>query len=249
MTIFHYVGLLVIGWVVGTLINYLSDVLPVTRRFSGVACMHCEKPLGVLDFVLLKRCKSCGRGRKIRAWVVMALSLGMVWGLALYPLGKLGLWASLLLLLYFGVVAVIDIEYRIIMHPVSLVGAAVTLAIGTWQHGWQATLIGGGFGLGVMLAVYYFGILFTRWLAKMKKTETDEEGMGFGDVALTGVLGLLLGWPGIMGGLTLAVLLGGAGSLVVLVYALATKKFHSFMGIPYGPFLLLGAAILLFRPV
>jgi leader peptidase (prepilin peptidase) / N-methyltransferase len=245
MTIFQYMGLVILGWVGGALVNYLSDVLPVTRRFSMVVCMHCGQPVQVVDSLLMRRCAACGKGRKVRAWVVMGLAVGFSVWLGVHPLGRMGYWASLLLAVYFGMVAVIDIEYRIIMHPVSLAGALLSFGIGAWQHGWLNTLLGGAAGLGAMLAVYLFGILFARGLAKLRKTETDEEGMGFGDVALTGVLGLLLGWPGIIGGLTAAILLGGAGSLIVLIYALATKKFHAFLGVPYGPFLILGAVILL----
>ena len=81
----------------------------------------------------------------------------------------------------------------------------------------------------------------------MRNKETDEEALGFGDVALSGVLGLFLGWPGIIAGLVLAILLGGAGSLIVLIYSLVRRRYHAFMVIPYGPFLIIAAVVLIFR--
>jgi len=151
-------------------------------------------------------------------------------------------------LVYFGVVVLIDIEHRLIMHPVSMVGGIICFGIGFWQHGLLQTVLGGAAGLAIMLGVYFLGILFARWLARRRNMETDEEGLGFGDVALSCVLGFLLGWPGIGAGLIIAVLLGGAVSLVVMVIALVTKKFHAFMAIPYGPFLITAAVVLLFWP-
>jgi leader peptidase (prepilin peptidase)/N-methyltransferase len=160
----------------------------------------------------------------------------------------MGFWIGLLVMAYFTLVSVIDIEHRIIMHPVSIVGAIIGFLVGVWQHGWKATLLGGIFGLGLMLIIFYGGSLFVKWISKIKKNETNEEAFGFGDVVLSGVLGLFLGWPGIVGGVILAILLGGIGSLIVISISFITKKYHAFMAIPYGPFLLLGAAILLFQP-
>jgi leader peptidase (prepilin peptidase)/N-methyltransferase len=201
----------------------------------------------MIEYLLLQRCRSCQKRRKTRALDVMVVAIAGAYLLAIFPLDRIGFWMGLVLFLYFSVVVIIDIEHRIIMHPVSLAGAAICAIIGVWQHGWVSTLTGGSFGLGVMLAVYFAGIFFARWLARRKKVETDEEAFGFGDVALSGVLGLLLGWPGIAAGLLIAVLLGGAVSLVVIIYTLLTKQYRAFMAIPYGPFLIAGALILLIQ--
>ena len=248
MSNIYYPGIFVVGWIAAALINYLCDVLPETRRFSRIICLHCHQTYPIVDYLLMKPCPTCSKWRKIRAWAVLILFVCIAILLALFSLGRLGFWIGLLLLIYFGVVSVIDIEHRIIMHPVSIAGALIGICIGLWQHGLVATLIGGFAGLGIMLGVYFTGMLFSMWISKKRKTEFDEDAFGFGDVALSGVLGLLLGWPGIAGGLILAILFGGTGSLFVMVYALFTKRFHSFMTIPYGPFLILGAAILIYRP-
>jgi leader peptidase (prepilin peptidase) / N-methyltransferase len=248
MDILSVLGIALLGWLLGSLVNYLGDVLPVTRQFTKPMCRECQKPLGALDFVLMRACRACGRNRSVRDWVVQIAAVALVVTMWFIPSARLGFWAGLVVLTYFGVVALIDMEHRLILHPVSLVGAVIGAGVGIWQRGWLATLLGGLAGFGVMLALYYLGYLFAKGLAKLKKQEIDEEALGFGDVALSGVLGLMLGWPGIVAGLVLAILLGGAGSIIVIVYTLLAKKYHAFMAIPYGPFLILAAVVLLFRP-
>ena len=47
---------------------------------------------------------------------------------------------------------------------------------------------------------------------------------GFGDVNLSGVLGLMLGWPFIVVGLVIAVLIGGVISLIYILGMLVTTQ-------------------------
>jgi len=150
-------------------------------------------------------------------------------------------------LVYLAIVAVIDIEHRLILHPVSIVGAGLGLLIGIWLRGWSQTLIGGAAGFGMMLLLYYLGDWFARWLARKRGQDLEEVALGFGDVNLAGVLGLMLGWPGIVAGLLLAILLGGAVSLLIIASQVITRRYTPFTAIPYAPFLILGFIILLYR--
>jgi prepilin signal peptidase PulO-like enzyme (type II secretory pathway) len=145
------------------------------------------------------------------------------------------------------VVIVIDVEYRLILHPVSLAGAVLCAVIGVVRHGWLDTAIGGAVGFGFMFGVYKMAEIFIRWMRKRKGIESDEVAMGYGDVNLSGVLGLLLGFPGIIAGLSLAFLIGGALSLIVIVVMMSRRKFEAYNTfIPYGPALILAAAFLIF---
>jgi leader peptidase (prepilin peptidase)/N-methyltransferase len=63
--------------------------------------------------------------------------------------------------------------------------------------------------------------------------------LGFGDVNLSGVIGLMLGWPLILFGLLVAILLGGVFSALYVGFMLARKKYQAFSAIPYAPFLIL----------
>ncbi len=64
---------ILLGWLSGWLVNYLSDVLPVTRNFSRPACRECQKPFSWGDYLLFGKCKSCGTRRSPRTFLSQAL--------------------------------------------------------------------------------------------------------------------------------------------------------------------------------
>ena len=99
-----------------------------------------------------------------------------------------------------------------------------------------------------MFLLYKLGEIFVRIMNKRREEPVDDVALGFGDVNLAGVLGLLLGFPAIVVGLTIGALLGGAGSLVYLVARLLQGKYRAMDALPYGPFLVAGAILLLFFP-
>jgi len=70
--------------------------------------------------------------------------------------------------------------------------------------------------------------------------------LGFGDVNLAGVIGLLLGWPGIVGGIFLAIMIGGIVSGIFLLIQLLQKKYMAYQALPYGPFLVLSTIALFY---
>ena len=162
------------------------------------------------------------------------------------PLLVFGLWGGILWLVYFSVIVVIDLEHRLILHPVSLVGAVLGLIFGSLAHGLVNTLIGAAAGFGIMLIFYFLGELFVRFLSKRRGEEIQEVALGFGDVNLAGVMGTLLGWPGVVGGIFLAVLLGGIVSGVFLVIQLFRKEYQAYQALPYGPFLVISVFLLLY---
>lgn len=176
---------------------------------------------------------------------------GVVAGIWLYysPPDHFSLLTAWLLLVYFGVVVVIDLEHRLILHPVTLVGAILAAFVGIQLHGVLPTLFGGLAGFGIMFGIYLFGILFVRFMARRRGQTVepgDDEALGFGDVTLSGVLGLLLGWPGIIAGLITAILLGGIFSLFYLILMIVARRYRFLMAIPYGPFLVASGFVLLF---
>jgi leader peptidase (prepilin peptidase) / N-methyltransferase len=237
---------LVLGWLSGWLVNYLSDVLPMTRQLSHPVCPHCQAPIRWGDYLGFRKCSSCGRGRSIRTFVVQILLTLVSVLLWIFP--RLGFPYALafIMFVFLSLVFVIDLEHRLILNPVSLVGAVLGLGMGIYLHGIKNTLIGGAVGLGVMLVFYFVGELYVRYMHKKRGLPSDEVALGFGDVNLSGILGLLLGWPAIFVGLLFAVLAGGLVSLFIIVGMLLTKKYKAFTAIPYAPFLILGAVYLLY---
>ncbi|MBN2257789.1 MAG: prepilin peptidase [Anaerolineaceae bacterium] len=151
----------------------------------------------------------------------------------------------MVILAYLGLVIIIDMEHRIVMHPVSIAGALIGLAIGSWQHGVVMTLIGCFAGFALMFTLYHLGIWFVRLLSKRRPMGDVEEAIGFGDVIQSGVMGLFLGWPGILAGLIITIVLGGLVSIVILIIQVIRRKYQAYSAIPYAPFIALATLILL----
>lgn len=183
----------------------------------------------------------------MRSFVVEMIFIAITLGIWIFPPNRLGFIAGIIWLVYFGIVIVIDIEHHLILHPVSWVGAALGLTTGLWLHGWVSTALGGLAGFGAMLAFYWLGIVYVRIIARSRGHSVEEgDALGFGDVNLSGVIGLLLGWPGILAGLVYAILFAGAITILYLTGLLVTRRYTPNKALPYGPFLAASAIFLLY---
>jgi leader peptidase (prepilin peptidase)/N-methyltransferase len=250
-----------LGWIAGLFINYASDVLPLTRRFSQPDCINCRTAFSWKDYLTFRSCRSCGKPRSLRTWIVQILATASFVYFWLFPSKALGIPLGMLVLIYFAIITVIDLEHRLILHPTSLVGAVLGLIVGTSIHsradglllGLGKSLLGGLFGFGVMFLLYQFGTLVARYRARKLQAagqaDDEEEALGGGDVYLAGVLGLMLGWPFIWDTLLLGVLLGGVISLLFIVALVLSRRYSNdalMTFIPYGPYFIIGAFYKLF---
>jgi leader peptidase (prepilin peptidase)/N-methyltransferase len=253
LILFHYntcmlmtILYLVLGILGAGLVNYLSDMLPRFRKVGAPICPHCGEKIGWKFYWRFSSCDQCGTGPTLRHWLVL-ISLPILAVLMHYfPPPVLGNGWQVLWLVYFGLVVVIDLEHRLILHPVSLVGAVLGFLAGMEAHGILDTVIGGVGGFGIMLFFYLMGELFIRFLSKRRGEEIQEVALGFGDVNLAGVIGTILGWPGIVGGIFVAVLLGGFISGIFLMIQLIRKEYQAYQALPYGPFLVISVFLLLY---
>lgn len=252
---------ILLGWAAGLFINYVSDVLPHTRRFSQPACLQCGTHFTWADYLTLRACRSCGKTRSLRTWLVQILAVASFVYFWLEPSKALGFPLGALVLIYFGIITVIDLEHRLILHPTSLAGAILGLVVGTLIHsradgllvGIGKSLLGGLFGFGIMFLLYQLGTLVARFRARKMQAagqaDDEEEALGYGDVYLAGVLGLMLGWPFIWNALLLGVLLGGVISFLFIFALLVRRRYSSealMTFIPYGPYFIIGAFYMLF---
>ncbi len=106
-----------------------------------------------------------------------------------------------------------------------LVGLVLTALLARDPGG----LVGAGWGWLVAGASY-----FVLWFIYPR-------GLGYGDVRLSGVLGLALGhlgWAELLTGLYSGFLLGGVGGGLLALVGVADRK-----GVPFGPFMVLGALV------
>jgi len=142
---------------------------------------------------------------------------------------------ALLAYLYFAAVCValfvIDIRVHrlpdVLTLPSYLVIGALLLVDTVTTGSWSA-LLRAGVGMVVLFGAYYVLAVVAAGA------------LGFGDVKLAGLLGLLLGWSGwytLIAGGVLGFVYGGVFSLLLLVFRCADSKTR----IPFGPFMVLGA--------
>jgi leader peptidase (prepilin peptidase)/N-methyltransferase len=165
-------------------------------------------------------------------------------------------WLVLAACLYFAVMAVrltvIDVRHHLlpnrIVFPsyavagVLLLAAAAAAGAGTGEAAFAGTVP----ALFAVPARVVAGAVLL-WLFYFVLRLVYPPGMGFGDVKLAGVLGMYLGylgWGHLFAGTFLAFLLGGLWSIALLVARRGTLK----SSIPFGPFMLAGAAAAMLLP-
>jgi prepilin signal peptidase PulO-like enzyme (type II secretory pathway) len=237
----------IVGWPFGMLVNYIADVLPLRRKLTRPFCIQCDTTQPWFNYLVWPRkCATCTHRRSLRTWVVEIFFIVASLWMSQHPPTKLGYWLGMLLLAYFGVVVLIDLEYRLIMHPVSIFGAILGFLVGLVYVGWWRSLLGGVVGFGLMWLLYQLGVLIIKLIKRSRGPLADEVALGFGDVNLSGVLGLILGWPAVLIGLVVAVLIGGLVSLLYLLFKILTRRYQALMALPYGPFLVIGAGVLIY---
>lgn len=222
----------IFGLLIGSFINVVTYRLP--REESVVNppshCPSCGKRLTWWQLVpvisysfLMGKCFYCKKNISFR-YPLTELIFGLIY---LYLFSKFGLTlefvSSVFLFTILFAVSIIDLEHRIIPDKLNLVGAVGGVLISILDRpGIFDSTLGFIIGGGLMLALAYF----------------SRGGMGGGDIKLTAVLGLFLGWQGVL----LAVFIAsGIGSIVGILLNLNKGKKIGKAAIPFGPFLSIGA--------
>jgi leader peptidase (prepilin peptidase)/N-methyltransferase len=142
-------------------------------------------------------------------------------------------WAWVYLAAIGVVLAYIDSQTRLLptrlIFPSYLVVAGLVLAASLVDGFHRDDLVRAGLGLIVMGGFYR--LMYAVYPA----------GMGFGDVRLSGVLGIALGYIGVgalLTGMYAGFLLGGVGGGLLALFGVADRRRY-----PFGPFMLLGALV------
>ena len=245
-------GLLAASGVIGLCIgSFLTVVISrVPERESLVRprshCRACQAPVAVRDNIpvfswvwLRGRCRRCQARITARYPLVELATAGLFVGAAL----RFGPSWELPAFCAFGAallaISVIDLDTQLIHKRVfypSLVVCAVLLAgagiaTGRWVD-LERAAIGGVAGFLVLLVIHV----------------VSPNGMGFGDVRLAGLIGMMLGWLGvreIVLGLFAAFLLASVVGIGLMITRIRGRK----DAVPFGPFLAAGALVaVLFGP-
>jgi leader peptidase (prepilin peptidase)/N-methyltransferase len=124
-----------------------------------------------------------------------------------------------------------DLEHRLILDRVIFPAMALAAVASLFDQPWW-TGIATGLGAGVLFL----------FLSVAGSTLLHAEVLGFGDVKLAAFMGFLLGWPAIVDACFLGVLLGAIAAIGVGIRKRSLKATFA-----YGPYLAMGALVLLYR--
>jgi len=230
------------GLVVGSFLNVV--IYRVPRHLSIVrprsACPHCHHPISERDniplvswLILRGRCRHCRSPISAR-YPLVESATGVLFGVTAWRWGvHLDLVAFLVLEAALVALALIDLEQmllpRSIVYPMlATVGAWLTLSAAHYGQ-WHRLVIAG------VCAVVWFGVFFALNFASPRS-------LGFGDVRLSLLLGLALGWMGV-GEVFIGFFVSNFVGAVVGIILIAAKKRTRDQPIPYGVYLALGTIL------
>lgn len=229
-------GVFILGLLIGSFLNVCIWRLPREESIilPGSHCPVCSTMLGARDLVpvlswlcLRAKCRYCGSRVSMRYPAVEVLTGGLFLICYLHYGFQMELAAALVFSSFMVAITFIDLDHQIILDGMLALLAFGGLVLQGWSGavGFVPMLIGAlaGGGLLLLLAIISRG------------------GMGGGDVKFAAALGFWLGWPGTLLGLFIGFVLGGAIGVLLLATKLRGRKDF----IPFGPFIAVGAWIVL----
>lgn len=249
MVVFFF---LIFGLIIGSFLNVVVYRLKDGETLRGRSyCHRCQHQIRwydnipLLSFVFLGgKCRDC---QAVISWQYPALELATGIGFVLvgyffFALDDQGTWLETVWLL--GIVSlflatatydIIHMEIPVTLLGVSALWTLLFLLI-TFHPGalwFESRLVHGVLG-GMVVALFFFALVYA----------SKETWMGWGDVWLGGVAGLIVGLPLVLFMLTLSF---GTGALIGLLMIAFSGK-HMKSQIPFAPYLVLGVLLTLFLP-
>ena len=238
MEIYYIIVFGILGTAIGSFLNVVIDRLPAGKSlmYPPSGCDACQHRLSWLDlfpvfsYLFLRgRCRYCQAKIPQRVfWVELGtglLTAFLFWHFGWKPMLALNIvYSSVLIAL-----AIIDLKHQLILNKIVYPVAIVALIVNFFTpslfsvHNFLFGLLGGAVG---------FLILFLPALIYNK-------GMGWGDVKMAGLIGLMTGFPNAIVAVFGGIILGGLTAIVLLLF----KKKNRKQGIPFGPCLALATII------
>jgi leader peptidase (prepilin peptidase)/N-methyltransferase len=238
------------GASVGSFLNVVADRLPAGRSVVHTRsfCESCNRTLNPVDMVpvvsflwLRGKCRHCRTAIPARLVLVEALT-GLLFS-AVYlrhgfgpEFAVLGPAVSVLV-----VVALIDLERGLILGSIIFPSVAALLVFAPFwtEVGLSRSFLGSSSAVASLSNSVVAGA--GAFLLFLGIRVAYPAGMGGGDIKLAGVVGLLVGYPGVFFAVWLAAVGGGLVAATLLLLRKKSRKDP----IPFGPFLAAGAAAVL----
>jgi leader peptidase (prepilin peptidase)/N-methyltransferase len=235
----------VFGLCVGSFLNVLAYRIPkkLPIALDRSKCSHCDAVIKSYDLIpvfswliLRGRCRNCHEKIHWRyplvelitcvAFVTVGAQFGINWETPAF------------LVFVSGLIAISSVDFELyiipnrIVYPTGFACLALLTLAAAMTHDWHSyrnALLG---SVGAWLFMFIVHLISPR-------------GMGFGDVRLAALIGLMLGWIDplrIVTGLFFGFAIGAFVGIALMALRIATRK----TAIPFGPFLAVGAYLALF---
>jgi leader peptidase (prepilin peptidase)/N-methyltransferase len=225
-----------LGLAVGSFLNVCIDRLPAKKSlaYPPSHCDACHHPLSVKDLIpvfsylwLRGKCRYCGARIPVRVfWVelgtgVLFAILFWLYGLTIqFPI--IAFYSCVLLVL-----AVIDLKHKLLLNIIIYPTIVIAFIIDIFRP--EIGIINGIIGGAIGFAILLIPALVSR------------TGMGWGDVKMAGLIGLMTGLPRVFVAILGGIILGGLAAILLI----AIKKKGRKDMIPFGPFLTLATLVAL----
>ncbi len=258
ITIALYLGAIVCGLAAGVVVNFAADRIAPTPGPSpewrggvggrdGLADGEGGDEANEPDLAPRREMSPpspspCGGRERALRQRITPLALGALFPLLLahatltasHAAGRLPVWAVVVTqavcVAVLAGVFVVDLEHRLIYDVAVFPLGAGLLALALLADrrallslGLAAVLAGG-----IFLLFYGLGYLLYR-----------REALGFGDVKLAALVGLIVGWPAITTTLLVTAVVGAIASMLLLAFSDISRRAF----IPFGVFLAVGAVV------
>lgn len=234
MTALYYSYVAIIGLLLGSFFNVVGLRVPKGESIVSPRshCTSCGRTLGarelipVFSYIWLRgACRHCGT-RISRVYPAIECGTALLFVMLPSVMGwRIELLIGWSLLSLLMIICISDIHYKIIPNRVLLVFAVIflVLRIAIPLEPWWDMLIGSAIGFGLLLLIAI----------------VSKGGMGGGDIKLFAVLGLVLGWKGVLLAFFLAALIGAIAGIIGMVAGKIRRK----QPMPFAPAISLGTII------
>jgi len=240
----------ILGACIGSFLNVCIDRLPQGQSLVTPAshCAACGKRLRAFELIpiasylwLRGRCRYC-RASIPRRILAVELGMGLLFTIIAFVYGfsieflVVAFYACLFLVL-----AIIDLEHGLILNKIAypVIGISLILAPFWSSLGFPRTFLGEDTMLYTFLSSLTGGGIFAAFFFLIALLYRGS--MGWGDVKMAGLVGLVVGFPSVLAAMIISFLSGGLTAGLLLWLHLKSRK----ETMPFAPFLSLGAFIAL----
>lgn len=221
--------------VIGTRVPKKENALTGRSR-----CDYCHKTLKwyelipILSFIFQRgRCNSCGKKISVDH-LLLEISTACLFLIGYLYFGlslKFGIFLVIISIAL--IIFVSDFKYMIILDSPLVIGSFLIVILRYYEIGFKNTCYSILYGILLFIFMFLIKLLGDKLFKK--------ESLGGGDIKLSFLIGLTLGYPGI--GFRLGLIALIFSSFLALPYAVASVHLNKKNELPYGPFLIASTII------